>query len=92
MARAAIPDLQKTLAENAVVDLSLWSPMPARTWRSAVAEFRRNAAGIALDAGVTDVRLAGVQFDATTLRIIAEADGTIRVQINKLGPPPDGAR
>ncbi len=57
-----------------------------------MAEFRRNAVGITLDAGVTDVRLAGIQFDANTLRVIAEADGTIQVQINKLGPPVDGAR
>ena len=35
-------------------------------------------------AAVTGLRLAGVEFDAKTLRVIAEADGTVRVTVTKL--------
>jgi len=31
-----------------------------------------------------DVRLVAVEFDAKTLRVIAEADGTVRVAVTKL--------
>jgi hypothetical protein len=34
---------------------------------------------------VTDVRLVGIEFDAKTLRVVAEIDGTVRVAVTKLG-------
>jgi hypothetical protein len=37
-----------------------------------------------VDAAATDVRLVAVEFDAKTLRVIAEADGTVRVAVTKL--------
>src|SRR6185503_8959351 len=92
VARAAIPDLQKTLAENAVIDLSPLVANARKNLETAVAEFKRNAVAVALDAQVDDVRLAGIQFDANTLRVIAEADGSIRVEVKKLGPPGNGGR
>ena len=92
VARAAVPDLQKTLAENAVIDLSPLVDNTRQNIEAAVADFRKNAVGIALDAKVDDVRLAGIQFDANTLRVIAEADGTIRVEVTKLGAPGDAPR
>jgi hypothetical protein len=30
------------------------------------------------------LRLVGIEFDAKTLRVIAEADGTVRVSVTKL--------
>ena len=36
------------------------------------------------DASVDDVRLTGIAFDAKTLRVIAEADGTAKASVNKL--------
>lgn len=92
VARAAIPDLQKTLAENAVINLSPLVANARRNLETAVAEFKRNAVAVALEAKVDDVRLAGIQFDANTLRVIAEADGSIRVEVKKLGPPGNGGR
>ncbi|HSS07968.1 MAG TPA: hypothetical protein VLK83_12625 [Rhodanobacteraceae bacterium] len=37
-----------------------------------------------VDAAVTDLRLADIAYDAKTLRIIAEADGTVKVAISAL--------
>jgi hypothetical protein len=92
VARAAIPDLQKTIAESAQIDLSPLVTNARQNIEAAVADFRRNAVGIALDATVEDVRLAGIQFDSSTLRVIAEVDGSIGVQVTKLGPPGNGGR
>ena len=38
------------------------------------------------------MRLAGLQFDANTVRAITEAEGTIRVEVTKLEPPVNGSR
>jgi hypothetical protein len=38
----------------------------------------------AIDAAVTGLRLAGVEFDSSTLRVVAEADGTVRAAVTKL--------
>jgi hypothetical protein len=85
-ARAAVPYLQKTLAENAVIDLSPLITQARANIAAAIAEFRRNADGVQLDAAVVDLRLAGIQFDSDTLRVIAEADGTVRIALTKLRP------
>ena len=37
-----------------------------------------------VDAAVTGLRLVGIEFDAKTLRVIAEADGTVRVAVSAL--------
>ena len=92
VARAAIPDLQKMLAENAVIDLSPLIRNSRQNIEAAIAELRQNAVGVVLDANLVDLRLAGLQFDANTVRAIAEADGTIRVEVTKLEPPPNGGR
>ena len=40
--------------------------------------------GVRVDAAVTDLRLAEIAFDAQTLRLIAEADGTAQVAVSAL--------
>ena len=37
-----------------------------------------------VDAAVTDLRLVGIAFDARTLRVIAEADGTVKVAVSSI--------
>ena len=92
VARSAIPDLQKVLADNAVVDLTPLVASARQNIETAIADMQRGAAGVVLDAKLIDVRLAGLQFDANTVRAIAEADGTIRVEVTKLEPPAHGSR
>jgi hypothetical protein len=84
-ARAAVPYLEKAVAEHAVVDLV---PLAANARRSidvAISDFRNSADGVRVDAAVTDLRLVGVEFDAKTLRVIAEVNGSVGVVVTKLG-------
>jgi Domain of unknown function (DUF4403) len=80
-ARTAVPYLEKTLAENAVIDLVPLAASGRRSIETAIADFQRTADGVRVDAVVNDLRLAGIEFDSKTLRVIAEADGTVRVVV-----------
>ncbi len=83
-ARAAMPYLRQALADNAVVDLKPFAA-DARTKIAAVlADFRDPAPGTRVDAAINDLRLGGIAFDAHTLRIIAEAAGSVRVAVTQL--------
>jgi hypothetical protein len=83
-ARAAVPYLEKSLAENAVVDLVPLTANARKSIEAAIADFRKSADGVSVDAAITDLRLVGIEFDAKTLRVIAEADGTVRVAVTAL--------
>jgi len=39
---------------------------------------------VRVEAVVNDLRLTGIAFDASTLRVIAEADGTAKVAVTEL--------
>jgi hypothetical protein len=80
-ARTAVPYLERTLAENAVIDLVPLAANGRRSIEAAIADFQRTADGVRVDAVVDDLRLAGIEFDAKTLRVIAEADGSVRVVV-----------
>jgi hypothetical protein len=90
-ARTAVPYLEKTLAENSVIDLVPLAANARRNIEAAIADFQRSTEGVRVDATVTDLRLAGIAFDAKTLRVIAEADGTVRITVTAL-PAPQGAQ
>jgi len=83
-ARAAVPYLEKSLAEQAVVDLVPLAANARKSIEAAIADFRKGGDGVRVDAAVTSLRLVGVEFDAKTLRVIAEADGTVRVAVSAL--------
>ncbi len=83
-ARTAVPYLEQALAENAVVDLVPLAANARKSIDAAIADFRKSADGVRVDAAVTDLRLVGIEFDAKTLRVIAEADGTVGVAVTKL--------
>jgi hypothetical protein len=84
-ARTAVPYLQQALAENAVVDLVPLATNARKSIDAAISDFRKSADGVRVDPAVTDLRLVGIEFDAKTLRIVAEIDGTVRVAVTKLG-------
>ena len=78
-ARAAMPYLQKALAEQRGGRSEAASrPMRARASRRRSPISASSADGVRVDAAVTGLRLADIEFDAKTLRVIAEADGTVR--------------
>ncbi len=83
-ARAAIPYLEAALAESAAVDLNPFALSARKSIEAAIADFRKSADGVRVDAAVTALRLVGIEFDAKTLRVIAEADGTVRVAVSAL--------
>jgi Domain of unknown function (DUF4403) len=83
-ARAAVPYLEKSLAEHAVVDLLPLAANARKSIEAAIADFRKSADGVRVEAAVTSLRLVGIEFDAKTLRVIAEADGTARVAVTAL--------
>jgi hypothetical protein len=83
-ARAAMPYLQQALADKAVIDLKPFATDALKKIGAAVADFRNVADGVQVNAQVTGLRLAGIAFDAKTLRIIAEANGTASATISKL--------
>ena len=83
-ARAAVPYLKDALAENARIDLKPFAASARRSIEAAIADFRKSGEGVQVDAAVTDLRLAGIEYDAKTLRVIAEADGSVKVAISAL--------
>lgn len=83
-ARAAIPYVQKTLEEQATIDLKPLADSARKSIEAAIADFQKNADGVRADASVTGVRLAAIAFDARTLRVTAEVAGAARAQVTKL--------
>ncbi len=83
-ARAAMPYLQSALERNAVVDLKPLAASARNSIEAALADFRQQGDGVRVDAAVTALRLAGIEFDAKTLRITAEAEGELRATVTQL--------
>src|SRR5262249_15970871 len=83
-ARAAVPYLEQTLAQNAVVDLVPLAANARNSIDAAITDFRKSTDGVRVDAAVTGLRLVGIEFDAKTVGMVAEADGTVRVAVTKL--------
>ena len=83
-ARQAMPLMQTSLAERAAIDLKPFAAEAREKISAAMAEFRKNDQGVKVDANITAVRLAEIAYDSKTLRIVAEADGSINVAVTQL--------
>ena len=83
-ARAALPYLQQALAEQAVVDLKPFAADARKKIAAALADFQSPNPGTRVVAGINELRLTGIAFDAHTLRIIAQARGTVHATVTKL--------
>jgi hypothetical protein len=83
-ARAAMPQLQKALAEKATVDLKPFASNAQKKIAAAIADFQKNEDGVRVAAEITKLRLAHIAFDSKTLRVIAEAEGAINVYVSAL--------
>jgi hypothetical protein len=83
-ARAAMPYLQKALADKAVVDLKPFASNAQKRIAAVISDFQKNEDGIRVAAEITTLRLAGIAFDSKTLRVIAEANGAINVSVTAL--------
>jgi hypothetical protein len=83
-AQAALPYLQNTLADKAVIDLKPFAADARTRIAAAVGGFTQQGGGMSANVAIKELRLTGVAYDATTLRIIANAAGTARVAISSL--------
>ena len=83
-ARAAVPYLQKALAEKAVFDLKPFASNAQKRIAAVISDFRKNEDGVRVAAEIATLRLADIAFDSKTLRVIAEAGGAINVTVTAL--------
>ena len=83
-ARAVMPHLQKVLAEKATVDLKPFLANAQTRIATAIADLQKNENGVRVAAEITSLNLADIAFDSRTLRVIADAAGTINVTITAL--------
>jgi hypothetical protein len=83
-ARAAMPHLQRALAEKAAIDLKPFASNAQKKIAAVIADFQKNEDGVRVAAEITSLRLADIAFDSKTLRVIAEAEGAINVFVTSL--------
>jgi hypothetical protein len=83
-AREVIPRLQQTLADKAVLDLKPFAANAQKKIAAAISDFQKNEDGVRIAAEITSVELAYIAFDSKTLRVIAEAEGSLNVFVTTL--------
>jgi hypothetical protein len=83
-ARAAMPHLQQALTERATIDLKPFASNAQKKIATAISDFQKNEDGVRVTAEISSLRLADIAFDSKTLRVIAEAEGTINVYVTAL--------
>lgn len=83
-ARIMFPSFKQTLDENKLIDLKPFTTSARSSIQAAIAEFQKLEDGMRANAAVTDLRLLKIEFDAKTLRVFAEAKGTVNVSVIKL--------
>jgi hypothetical protein len=86
-ARAAMPHLQRALAEKATIDLKPFATNAQKKVAAAVADFQKNEDGIRVEAQINSLQLADIAFDSGTLRVITQAEGSINVYVTALPAP-----
>jgi hypothetical protein len=83
-ARAAMPHLQRALAQKATIDLKPFATNARQKIAAAISEFQKNEDGVRVAAEITALRLSDIAFDSKTLRVITEAEGAINVAVTTL--------
>jgi hypothetical protein len=83
-ARAVVPQLQRAIIEKATLDLKPIAADAQKKIAAAIADYQKNEDGIRVEANIDSLHLADIAFDSKTLRVIAEAGGTLNVYVTKL--------
>jgi hypothetical protein len=86
-ARAVMPHLQKALADKTTIDLKPFATNAQKKIAAAIADFQKNEDGIRVEAQIDSLQLADLAFDSKTLRVIAQAEGSINVYVTALPAP-----
>ena len=83
-ARAAMPHLQKTLAEKTTVDLKPFLGDAQKMIAGAISDLQKNDDSVKVATEIANLGLADIAYDSKTLRLIAEVSGTISVTVAAL--------
>ena len=86
-ARATMPHLQKALADKATIDLKPFAANAQKKIAAAIADLQKNEDGIRVEAQINSLQLADIAFDSKTLRVIAQAEGSINVYVSAVPAP-----
>jgi hypothetical protein len=83
-ARTVVPSLQRALLQKMTVDLKPFASNAQQKIAEAITELQKSGDGIKVRADINAVRLADIAYDARTLRVIAEAQGSITAVVTRL--------
>mgnify|MGYP001029459502 CR=1 FL=1 len=83
-AQTALPYLERALAERAVVDLKPFASDAREKIAAVIADFQKSEDRAKVTAEISRLNLASIAFDSTTLRVIAEAAGSVNVELKTL--------
>ncbi|MCG2628589.1 DUF4403 family protein [Bradyrhizobium sp. WYCCWR 13023] len=83
-ARAVVPQMQQALVQKATLDLKPIAANAREKIAAAIADFQKSEDGVKVDASISSLTLADIAFDSKTLRVVAEAGGTLNVYVTKL--------
>ncbi|MBR0942064.1 MULTISPECIES: DUF4403 family protein [Bradyrhizobium] len=83
-ARAVVPQMQQALVQNATLDLKPIAANAREKIAAAIADYQKSEDGLKVDAKIDSLTLADIAFDSKTLRIVAEAGGSLNVYVTKL--------
>lgn len=83
-ARAVVPQMQQALVAKATLDLKPIAANAREKIAAVIADYQKSEDGLRIDARIDSLTLADIAFDAKTLRVVAEAGGTLNVYVSKL--------
>ena len=67
-----------------MIDLKPFADNLREKVAAAMAELHKNENGVRVDTDINNLALTDIAFDATTLRVIGSAEGTMTVRVNAL--------
>ncbi|MDA9532165.1 DUF4403 family protein [Bradyrhizobium sp. CCBAU 25338] len=83
-ARAVVPQLQQALLQRATLDLKPIAANAREKIAAAIADYQKSEDGLKVEAKIDSLTLADIAFDSKTLRVVAEAGGSLNVFVTKL--------
>jgi hypothetical protein len=83
-ARAVVPQMQQALAQKAALDLKPIAANAREKIAAVIADYQKSEDGLKIDARIDSLTLTDIAFDSKTLRVVAEAGGTLNVYVSKL--------
>ena len=70
--------------QNATLDLKPIAANAREKIATAIADYQKTEDGLRVEANIDSLTLADIAFDSRTLRVIAEAGGSLNVYVTKL--------